>query len=125
VPYSPARPCSQPRCPAVVTGRSARCPAHPYERRQSGASGLHSTYRWQKARRAFLALNPWCVSCLREGRRTPATEVDHIDSLPSLFWLVSNWQPLCKSCHSRKTARRDGGWGRPRRPADSPSGAAP
>ena len=35
-----------------------------------------------------------------------ATEVDHV--IPhrdhqEAFWDVSNWQPLCKTCHSRKT----------------------
>ncbi|MGM9590559.1 MAG: HNH endonuclease signature motif containing protein, partial [Faecousia sp.] len=40
------------------------------------------------------------------GRLTPATVVDHI--IPhrgdrKLFWDESNWQPLCKDCHNRKT----------------------
>jgi 5-methylcytosine-specific restriction protein A len=37
-----------------------------------------------------------------------ATEVDHI--IPhkgdmKLFWDSDNWQGLCKSCHSKKTAK--------------------
>jgi 5-methylcytosine-specific restriction protein A len=32
-----------------------------------------------------------------------------------LFWNRSNWQSLCHSCHSRKTASEDGGWGNPAR----------
>ena len=37
-----------------------------------------------------------------------AKEVDHI--IPhrgdmQLFWDVANWQGLCKSCHSKKTAQ--------------------
>ncbi|WP_144469068.1 HNH endonuclease signature motif containing protein, partial [Bacillus pumilus] len=28
-----------------------------------------------------------------------------------LFWDSSNWQPLCASCHNRKTAKEDGGFG--------------
>jgi 5-methylcytosine-specific restriction protein A len=44
-----------------------------------------------------------------------ATEVDH--KVPhrgdqDLFWDTSNWQSLCKPCHSAKTAREDGGFGR-------------
>jgi len=44
-----------------------------------------------------------------------ATEVDHI--VPhkedyALFWDPTNWQGLCKSDHSRKTVREDGGFGR-------------
>ncbi|MCR8827199.1 HNH endonuclease [Photobacterium sp. TY 1-4] len=38
----------------------------------------------------------------------PATDVDHITPHKGdrrLFFDQSNWQSLCKSCHSRKTAR--------------------
>jgi 5-methylcytosine-specific restriction protein A len=28
-----------------------------------------------------------------------------------LFWNETNWQPLCKECHDRKTATEDGGFG--------------
>ncbi|WP_369680053.1 HNH endonuclease [Brevibacillus laterosporus] len=28
-----------------------------------------------------------------------------------MFWDRKNWQPLCESCHNRKTAREDrGAW---------------
>ena len=41
---------------------------------------------------------------------TKATVVDYI--VPhrgdqKLFWDKSNWQPLCKACHDRKTWRED------------------
>jgi 5-methylcytosine-specific restriction protein A len=29
-----------------------------------------------------------------------------------LFWDKQNWQAMAKSCHDRKTARHDGGFGR-------------
>jgi 5-methylcytosine-specific restriction protein A len=72
--------------------------------------------RWQKARRRYLQRNPFCWHCDQEGRVTAATQVDHIvphrgDLL--LFWDQENWQPLCASCHSRKTAIEDGAFGRP------------
>lgn len=72
------------------------------------------TYRWRKASAAFLKRRPLCVHCESEGRIEPASEVDHI--IPhrgdmSLFWDQSNWQPLCKRHHSRKTAAEDGGFG--------------
>ena len=60
--------------------------------------------------------HPLCVECLRQSpqRFTPATEIDHI--IPHrgndrLFWDQSNWQALCKRCHSAKTAKEDGGFG--------------
>ena len=65
--------------------------------------------RWQKTREHFLNANPSCVFCLKEKQQhIPATVVDHI--IPhrgdmSLFWDQENWQPLCKRCHDRKTAR--------------------
>ncbi|MEC7815831.1 HNH endonuclease signature motif containing protein [Marinobacter alkaliphilus] len=61
--------------------------------------------------------NPLCAECSRQGRITAATDVDHI--IPhrgdlKLFWSRSNWQSLCHPCHSRKTAREDGGFGNDR-----------
>ncbi len=67
-------------------------------------SGLY-TYRWQKASKAFLALQPLC-ECPRcdagRLRVTPATVVDH--HVPhrgdlKLFWDKSNWRRLAKACH--------------------------
>jgi hypothetical protein len=38
------------------------------------------------------------------GYTTPATVVDHVrrhaGERDPLFWDVSNWQPLCASCHN-------------------------
>ena len=73
-------------------------------------------YKWDKARKRYLAKNPLCVYCKRyHDQVRPATCVDHIiphKGDPGLFWGVENWQGLCGSCHSRKTAREDGGFGR-------------
>lgn len=47
-----------------------------------------------------------------------ATEVDHIKPHRGdmvLFWDESNWQGLCRSHHSRKTAGENGGFGNQRR----------
>jgi len=55
---------------------------------------------------------PLCRECLKQGRLTPATEVDHIVPLASGGTNdLENLQPLCHSCHSRKTAKEDGGFG--------------
>ena len=65
--------------------------------------------RWERARKVFLAEHPMCADCLRRGWYTPATVVDHIvphKGDQDLFWDDRNWQPLCKACHDRKTARR-------------------
>lgn len=73
------------------------------------------TYRWQKARAGWLRNHPLCAQCERDGVVRAANEVDHI--VPhkgdmQLFWDSSNWQSLCKPCHSLKTATEDGGFGR-------------
>lgn len=71
---------------------------------------------WSKYREGFLKKpeNALCVKCLQLGRIVATEEVDHI--IPhcgdhNLFWDRANHQGLCKSCHSRKTAGRDGGFG--------------
>ena len=67
------------------------------------------TGKWEKERKAYLADHPFCDCC-----GAPATVVDHIKPHKGdkrLFWSRSNWQPLCASCHGRKTARQDGGFG--------------
>ena len=51
-----------------------------------------------------------CVECEKQGKLTQATVVDHI--VPhrgdqKLFWDESNWQPLCKPCHDKKTWNED------------------
>jgi len=63
--------------------------------------------RWKRARESFLNQYPLCVRCHNAGVLVAATEVDHITPHcgdMDLFWDVSNWQPLCKHCHSVKTA---------------------
>ncbi len=57
--------------------------------------------------------HPLCAECERAGRVVAGTEVDHI--VPHrgdkrLFWDRSNWQTLCRACHSRKTAVEDSGF---------------
>ena len=73
---------------------------------------------WRKARADFLARHPLCVHCKAEGRVTAATVVDHITPHRgnlTLFWNVANWQALCTSHHSIKTASEDGAFGNARK----------
>lgn len=76
------------------------------------------TYAWQKARLFYLKQNPLCVECAGKGVVEPAVDVDHIvphGGDKELFWDRSNWQGLCRSCHSKKTATEDGGFGNPKK----------
>jgi 5-methylcytosine-specific restriction protein A len=111
------RPCRSVGCPELVVHgwcenhRDQAFPA-PRARLTSRQRGYDS--QWDRASAAFLREQPWCVLCAAEGRREAAAVVDHI--VPHLgdrvrFWERGNWQSLCRSCHSRKTAIEDGRWG--------------
>lgn len=71
-------------------------------------------YKWQRLRARILAAHPLCVECEKRGIIKLATDVDHIrphKGDPALMWDEHNLQALCHACHSRKTAREDGGFG--------------
>ncbi len=122
-PFAPPHPCAYPGCHTLVRGAS-RCERHRRREetsarrgpRRPSASSQGYGARWRKARESFLADHQFCEVCGRQ-----ATEVDHRKAHhgdPDLFWDQTNWQALCKACHSRKTAREDRRWGaRIRRPS--------
>ena len=119
MPVSAPRPCNFPGCRAVT--RSARCDLHAKQVRAEVDSRRGKTAergygsKWRTARAVFLAAHPLCAECERGGFVTAATVVDHVIAHKGddkLFWSRSNWQALCASCHSRKTAIEDGRWGR-------------
>jgi len=133
------RPCTYPGCGVLVRDGSGRCERHKaVERKQRDAErgSAHErgyTSAWQKARAAYLRKHPLCRAHERDGEIVPATVVDHvvphrlkeaidsgdkyrIERSKALFWDSDNWQPLCKTCHDRKTATEDSAFARPRRP---------
>lgn len=113
MPRKPSRPCRYPGCPNFCESGAVYCPEHMKDNsvnlrekwRGSAASRGYDS-RWRRARRAFLQAHPLCAECLRNGRYTAATVVDHI--IPhrgdmNLFWDERNWQSLCRDCHDEKT----------------------
>jgi 5-methylcytosine-specific restriction endonuclease McrA len=73
--------------------------------------------KWRRERDRFIAAHPLCQKCDEDGRTVAATDVDHvvphrlkeakdsgdpvrIAAAMKLFWSRTNWQSLCKSCHS-------------------------
>ena len=67
---------------------------------------LYATSTWKTLRDAVLCKQPVCVKCVKDGRVTPATVVDHMTPHrgdTKLFLDVSNLASLCASCHSVKT----------------------
>lgn len=108
----PLRPCNKPGCSTLTS--DGYCDKHKQvyrdERESSYKRGYNS--KWRKDRAEWLAKHPFCVVC-----NSIATEVDHKTPHKGdmkLFWDKTNWQSMCSSCHSAKTAREDGGFGNKR-----------
>ena len=103
MPYKSKRPCGYPGCPNLVEAGTSYCPAHKPMRKNASA---YYDRRWQKVRAAYLARHPLCADCQIVGRLTPATEVHHIIPINEGGGdREENLLGLCKSCHSRRTAK--------------------
>ncbi|MFZ2869857.1 HNH endonuclease signature motif containing protein [Zavarzinia sp.] len=88
-----------------------------YDQRRGSSASRGYGRRWQASRLGYLKSHPLCVKCIESGVTTASAEVDHIRPHrgdQGLFWDRDNWQALCKSCHSAKTAREDSGFSRGR-----------
>lgn len=119
MPRKPGRPCMKPGCPNLARGgrfceehQKAYDQAYEAQRKSSAARGYDAS--WQRLRKMILSRHPLCADPFgeHEGRPVPAQEVDHIVPLRKGGGNRSeNLQALCKSCHSKKTAREDGRWG--------------
>ena len=112
MPRIPDHPCAHPGCPRLVPRGKKYCEEHaaqhPEESRPASERGYGSA--WRRARRRYLEAHPLCVECMKEGRYTKATDVDHIvphRGNQRLFWDEDNWQALCHRCHSVKTRSED------------------
>ena len=109
-------PCRHSHCSALLES-PGYCKAHEADikviardsdQRRGSSTQRGYDYRWQKTSRGYLARNPLCIKCEENGVISAATDVDHIipiqvDSMRK--YDRTNWQALCKSCHSRKTAK--------------------
>ena len=122
MPYKAPRPCAQPGCPNLVRGKERYCEAHAaqhqaeYEAGRGSAAQRGYGRRWRKIRLIYLRRHPLCEDPFnihaQHSETVPATEVDHkVPLRQGGSYRVDNLQALCKSCHSRKTAREDGRWG--------------
>lgn len=112
MPYKPKWPCQHPGCAELIEPGKKYCekhlPLHPEYTRPPSKRGYGS--RWRRASKEYLRKHPLCVMCEKEGVYRAAEVVDHI--IPhrgdmGLFWDQSNWQPLCKRHHDRKTLTED------------------
>lgn len=124
MPSLPRRPCSKQGCPNLAEHGKRYCANHAgyekavareYDKRRGTFTQRNYPAEWKRYRLAYLQEHPFCVKC---GR--PSTDVDHIKPVVNgaqdpNFWNPSNHQALCHSCHSRKTASENGGFGNPRK----------
>ena len=107
----PLHVCKQRDCSAVTT--DTFCPAHKADARrqvrrfQQGLTAYNSA-RWMRIRNAFRETHPFCVNDGKvEGCTCLTDVVDHVlphEGQADLMFDESNLQPMCWSCHSRKTA---------------------
>lgn len=124
MPTRPQRVCRM--CPAIAKanglceGHQAQAGASERARANSNARGYND--RWRKYSKARLKTHRLCEVpddapyATHAGRPALASLTDHIvphkgDSV--LFWDVNNHRSSCDSCHSRKTAMEEGGFGNP------------
>ena len=136
MPSKPKRLCAVDGCPNIINVGETYCAEHLKLKRKFGdhrrgsASSRGYDRNWQRLRKLVLHSEPLCRECKRQGRLTPATEVDHIVPLAAGGTNdFENVQSLCHECHSRKTATEDGGFGnlgprggRPERTVDPTGG---
>lgn len=111
MPWASPRPCITAGCAgrAEYRGRCHEC-NRAHEERRTNAEPWRLWYRtdaWARIKALVLGREPWCREHARIGQQVKATVVDHITphrGCADVFWDQQNWQPLCSSCHSRKTA---------------------
>lgn len=98
-----------------IAGRSGIRRIQDRERDTAAERGYDAS--WKRLRDQYIAEYPLCAECERHGRVTPAQCVDHIRPINRGGERLDpdNLQSLCHTCHSRKTVREDGGFGRERR----------
>ncbi len=119
MPRSAPTPCRYPGCAAVLA-TPGFCPQHQasthrdYGRARRGFDAEVDFYQskdWRALRAAVLRDDPLCVACQAKGMLVAATVVDHVVPLKDggARFDRANLQPLCVSCHNRKTARETAG----------------
>src|SRR5829696_9605675 len=113
------RPCQTDGCPEPVTPPERHCSEH-RPRSRTRPSPWSNDKRWQRIRRLALERDGHrCQDCGKDVRlRKGDGNVDHVDGQGlegSKSYDLENCVTRCRSCHSRKTARHDGGFGHPTR----------
>lgn len=112
MPIAAPKPCAQPGCHVLVRDGSSRCAAHKVlpgrfaDKRRGSRHQRGYGAAWDRIRPLILARDGGlCQPCLRVGRVTPATQVDHIvNKAEGGTDEAANLQSICQTCHEAKTA---------------------
>ena len=123
MPHLPNKPCAQPGCRALVPRGTRRCQScQSVETRkynQEQRPKAHSFYpspEWRAFRaEALRRFGNRCCQCGHVSDRANPIEFDHIVSIkqaPERALDITNVRPLCRRCHSRRTAQEQGRWQR-------------
>lgn len=114
MPMAAPSPCCQPGCGVLVKRSERYCAEHKRAvyrqidaRRGSSADRGYGHIWRSRVRPSVLSVEPLCRMCKANGLIVAAAEVDHIDG-NSLNNDRDNLRPLCKRCHSARTARDQG-----------------
>lgn len=113
MPWAAKRPCGHPGCPRLV-GEGRYCREHTREQNQGRGSPRTRGYdaEWEQIRKQVLREEPTCTIrtlCLGD----PSTDVDHVVPLRRGGTNARrNLRGACHRCHSSKTVKEDGGFGR-------------
>jgi 5-methylcytosine-specific restriction enzyme A len=112
MPWKPKRICSYPGCRELT--HYDYCDRHRKQINKERAPLIKERYgkEWRQIRNKYIKLYPFCEECLKNDRYTRAQEVHHRTPLSKGGTHdYHNLRSLCKSCHSRITAKEDGRWG--------------
>lgn len=110
MPRKPRAFCIEPHCPERAD-KGSRCDACYRKRMRARPTAAQRGYgrRHQILREKFLKYHPYCAGFQKTCHELADT-LDHIVPLAQGGEDdYSNYQALCRSCHSRKTMVKDGG----------------
>ena len=73
---------------------------------------VYNSSKWRKFSKAYKERNPLCVKCQEKGITSKTEVTDHIERVNTGgdIYSLDNLQPLCKSCHNRKSGREAHGY---------------
>lgn len=99
------------RAPPTYKRASSTPTLAPIEDQRGSSTDRGYGAAWRVSRRGKVK-GIACVECLKAGLIVEARQLDHVKARRrGGLDHDSNYQPLCDTCHSRKTATHDGGFG--------------